>query len=140
MGDLVENTNSASVNAAGAVMETDYGPNSILFATVDDTPIILTVEEQRIVGRVTSGNITDLTAAEVLSILTGQAVNPFDWNSQNVSGINTLTVNAGANITGDVTVTKTADNATVFLTSISSTITEASRIVGRREKLDGTAV
>lgn len=50
-------TDATNVNAAGAVMEVDYNVHSILFATTDDTPVVLTVGEQTLVGRLTGGNI-----------------------------------------------------------------------------------
>jgi microcystin-dependent protein len=46
-----------------------FDANTILAADTDDTPAALTVAEQRIVGRKTGGNITALTAAEVLGII-----------------------------------------------------------------------
>lgn len=46
-----------------------FDANTILAANSDDTPAAVTVAEQRIVGRVTGGNITALTAAQVLSLL-----------------------------------------------------------------------
>jgi len=54
---------------AAAVMQTLFNANTILKADVDDTPAPLTVDEQRLVGRITSGVITGLTPAEVLTLL-----------------------------------------------------------------------
>ena len=62
-------TDATNVNSAGAVMEADYDANTILAATSNDTPVTLTVAEQRIVGRITSGNIAALTATQVRTLL-----------------------------------------------------------------------
>ncbi len=52
-----------------AVLDQDYNANTILAANADDTPLPLTVAEQRLVGRITAGNITDLTAAQVRTLI-----------------------------------------------------------------------
>lgn len=46
-----------------------FDANTVLAATADDTPAALTLAEQRILGRITSGNIVGLTAAQVLTLL-----------------------------------------------------------------------
>ena len=51
-------TDATNVNAAGAVMETDFNAQTVLAATSDNTPAALTVAEQTVVGRLTGGNIT----------------------------------------------------------------------------------
>lgn len=50
--------------------------NTILYATVDDTPAALAVAASRIVGRKASGDIGALTAAELWAILAGGAGHP----------------------------------------------------------------
>ena len=62
-------TDATNVNAAGAVMESDYDAQTILQATSDNTPVALTVGEQTLVGRITSGNITALTVAQIITLL-----------------------------------------------------------------------
>lgn len=62
-------TDATNVNAAGAVMETDYNAHTILAATADDTPAALTVGEQTLVGRITEGNIAALSATQVRTLL-----------------------------------------------------------------------
>jgi hypothetical protein len=54
-------TDATNVNAAGAVMETDYNAQTILAAIADNTPSPITIAEQRVLGRVTSGDIAALT-------------------------------------------------------------------------------
>jgi len=54
-------TDATNVDAAGAVMEADFDANTILAATVDNTPVAVTIAEQRVLGRLTGGNITGLT-------------------------------------------------------------------------------
>ena len=62
-------TDSDNVDSAGAVMESDYNANTILYAISDNTPVTLTVSEQTIVGRKTGGNIDALTATEVRALI-----------------------------------------------------------------------
>lgn len=66
---LADVTDATNVDAAGAVMETDYDANTILAATTDNTPVTLTVGEETFVGRITSGNIAALTPAQVRTSL-----------------------------------------------------------------------
>lgn len=67
--DSADVTDATNVNSAGAVMEADYNANSILAATADDTPAVLTIAEQTLVGRITGGSIDALTATEVRTLL-----------------------------------------------------------------------
>lgn len=66
---LADVTDATNVNAAGAVMESDYNAQTILAATADNTPAALTVGEQTLVGRITAGNIAALTAAQVRTLI-----------------------------------------------------------------------
>lgn len=50
--------NTANVDTAGAVMKSTYNAHTILYATTDDTPAALTVNQQTVVGRLTGGNIS----------------------------------------------------------------------------------
>ncbi len=64
---------------SGAVLEALFNANTILKADTDDTPSALTIPEQRLVGRITAGVITALTAAEgrtLLNVADGAEVNP----------------------------------------------------------------
>lgn len=51
------------------VLKSLFDANSILAATTDNTPAAVTVAEQTIVGRITSGNITALSATQVRTLL-----------------------------------------------------------------------
>ena len=66
-------TDTASVAAAGALMETTYNEsynvNSLVVAVTDDTPTTLSVGASELVGRTGAGNIDSLTAAEVRGVL-----------------------------------------------------------------------
>lgn len=62
-------TDATNVAAAGATMDADFDANTILKADSDNTPAALTVAEQRLVGRITSGVITALTAAQVRTLI-----------------------------------------------------------------------
>lgn len=58
---------------AALVANSTYDAHTILAATADDTPAALTVAEQRVVGRITGGNIAALTAAQLLTMQSGQS-------------------------------------------------------------------
>jgi hypothetical protein len=62
-------TDAEKTALAGAVLESDYNAHTILQATTDNTPVALTVAEQTLVGRITAGNITALTTAQVRTLL-----------------------------------------------------------------------
>lgn len=51
------------------VVETAYDANSVLVADSDNTPVVRTVAEQTLVGRITGGNIDDLSVAQVQALL-----------------------------------------------------------------------
>jgi len=59
----------AAETATNYVAKSLFDANTILAADSDNTPAALTVGEQTIVGRVTSGNIDALTPAEVMGVL-----------------------------------------------------------------------
>ena len=54
-----------------AVVKSLYKANTIIMATIDNTPVALTVGEQTLVGRITGGNIAALTVAQVITLLSG---------------------------------------------------------------------
>src|SRR3990167_6746389 len=60
---------------AVAVALTLYDAQSILAAVSDNAPVAVTVGEQTLVGRITSGNITALTVAQVITLLGGTSRN-----------------------------------------------------------------
>lgn len=91
-------TNATNVSAAGAVMKAAYDANSLLVANADDTPIVLVVAEQRIVGRVTSGVIDDLTPAQVRSIINAVY-------AVGTVGASTVTLDAANGVVQTVTIT-----------------------------------
>lgn len=59
-------TDSTSVNAAGAVMESDFDAYTVLVANVDNTPTPLTVTTNSVLGRI-AGNIQAITIDNDLS-------------------------------------------------------------------------
>lgn len=65
----------------------EYGAQSILAATTAKTPAALTIGEQRVVGRVTSGNVAALTGADLWTILTGQAGADVSMNSKKLTSV-----------------------------------------------------
>lgn len=66
---LVEHSSAGAHNLTAYVTKALFDANTILYATTDDTPAALTIAASRIVGRASSGAITALTAAQVLTIL-----------------------------------------------------------------------
>ena len=68
----------AALATAGAGMDADYNANTILAATVDDTPAPLTIAEQTVIGRITGGNIVGLTSAQIRTLLSISNVENFD--------------------------------------------------------------
>lgn len=59
------NPHEVTAGQAAAVPAATYDAHSILAAVSDNTPVAVTVAEQRVVGRVTAGDIDDLTGAQV---------------------------------------------------------------------------
>ena len=55
--------------ADDVVLKTLFDAQSILAAVTNDTPAAITISEEEIVGRITAGNITGLSAAEVLTLI-----------------------------------------------------------------------
>jgi hypothetical protein len=88
----VEGTNTGDQDLSGYVAKATYDAHTILAATSDDTPAALTVAEQTLVGRITSGNIDALTATEVRTL---------------------LNVEDGADVTDEANVTDALDGATL---------------------------
>ena len=67
-------TDATNVDAAGAVMESDYNANTVLAATADNTPAALEITEQTVVGRITSGNIAALSVAQLATLALSAAL------------------------------------------------------------------
>ena len=85
-------TDATNVDAAGAVMESDYNANTVLAATSDNTPTALTVGEQTVVGRITSGNIAALTQSQLRTLIGGSTtiVAPTSFPSANELTISSI--------------------------------------------------
>lgn len=62
-----------TTDLAAKVAKSLFDANTILAATSDDTPAAVTVAEQRVVGRITGGNIAALTPAQLLTMQAGQS-------------------------------------------------------------------
>ena len=96
-------TNSTTVNAAGAVMESDYSAaNTILKADSTGTPTTLTVPTSAIVGRQGSGSIAALTMSQVRSLL---ALGSGDLSDFSSSVLATVGAMVSGNTESGVTVT-----------------------------------
>ncbi len=65
-------TGAAWVTAAsvvGNVLDSDFNANTILAATLNNTPLPRTIAAQQLVGRITAGEIKGLTVAEARTLL-----------------------------------------------------------------------
>lgn len=60
---------TGSAGAPGEIQNAIFDAHTLLIAISDNTPIALTVAEDRMVGRVTGGGIVALTAAQILTLL-----------------------------------------------------------------------
>ena len=69
------------------VMHQLFGAQSVLAATTDNTPVALTVDQQRVLGRITGGDVAGLTGAQLWTILTGQAGADLAMNSHKITGV-----------------------------------------------------
>lgn len=85
--------------AGGSFVEkTTFDAHSILIAISDNTPVVLTVAEQRILGRKTGGNIAALTGAEVLAVANGMQA-----GQQQITCADSVTVDWSAGATAYMT-------------------------------------
>ena len=57
-----------------------FDANTILVADTDDTPAALTIDEDTILGRITSGNIKAIKGPEVSEVLSGDSYNTWTSN------------------------------------------------------------
>lgn len=69
------------------VMHKLFDAQTILAATSDDTPAALTIGEQSVLGRITSGNVAALTGANLWTILTGQSAADVSMNSHKLTSV-----------------------------------------------------
>lgn len=109
-----------------SVQKSLFNANTILQATTDDTPVALSVPEQTVVGRITAGNITALTATQLRTLINVQNGATPDQNvfsqiavsgQSNVvadSATDTLTLVGSGNIA--ITTNATTDTITIAST------------------------
>jgi hypothetical protein len=83
-------------HAASFVLKTLFDAYSILMATTDDTPVALTVAEQRLVGRITGGAIAALTPAQIMALLSAGAAAAFSMNNQKITALAAAAANGDA--------------------------------------------
>lgn len=80
-------TNSNWRVLSSSSLKSLFDANTILKADTDDTPEALTVPEQTIIGRITSGVITALTATQVMALLSGGAGADFSMNTNKLTSV-----------------------------------------------------
>lgn len=110
---LADVTDATNVNAAGAVMESDYTPAHSLLVQQSGTgsPSILTPSNNTLLGKLT-GDIDGLTASEVRTLLDlASLYQPL------VDNLTTLSTNDGSNLTGVDAATLDTVDSTSFLRS-----------------------
>ena len=95
-------TDADNVDAAGAVMESDYNAQTVLAATSDNTPAALTIAASTLLGRLATGNIAALTVSQVQSLL--HVENESDkTDADNVSAAGAL-MKTGGTMSGELVV------------------------------------
>lgn len=64
-----------------------FNAQTILIATLDNTPVPLTVGASTIVARLAAGNIVAATPAQILALLSGQAGADFNMNAKRIANV-----------------------------------------------------
>ena len=106
-------------STSDALLKSTFNAHTIVYATVDNTPVALTVGASTIVGRKASGNIVALTGAEVAAILPAA--------STSVVGVSamatTAEVDTGTNTTKAITPDALNGSApTISVANVSDTL------------------
>ncbi len=78
---------NADHTVTGYVENALFDAYSIIAADTDNIPAAITMAASRIPARLASGGIVAATPAQILAILTGTAGASFDWNGQELTGI-----------------------------------------------------
>lgn len=116
-------TNTLSVDqvvANNLISDTDFDANTILKADTDDNPVLLTVPEETLVGRLSGGVITALTAAQVNNFLgttssSFERISPIVTSSISSIGLgtpSTITTSSSHGLTTSDTVTISGSDST----------------------------
>jgi hypothetical protein len=79
--DILEVADFPPTSATPGIPAATFDAHSILAAEVDNTPAVLAVAAQRIIGRITGGTVAALTGDQVRGI-----TDPITWTSTNSSG------------------------------------------------------
>jgi hypothetical protein len=108
-----------------SVQKSLFDAHTILQATTDDTPVALSVPQQTVVGRITGGNITALTASQVRTL-----INVSDGATPDQNVFSQIAVSGQSNVVADSTTdTLTlvgSGNVTITTNATTDTITIAS--------------
>lgn len=104
-----DNLNEMEQGIYDAARKDTFNAHSILAAISDNVPAVLTVVEQRLVGRITGGNITALTATQIRTLLDVLTL------AETLAAIPSLDANGKLILTGSSQIgTKTADLANLW--------------------------
>lgn len=90
VGGNVAVTGTLKVGGVDVMVPTIFNENTILAAKSDNTPVAVTVAEDRILGRIAGGDIAALTAAQVSTILGGTTIAKLATSRELVTASNTV--------------------------------------------------
>lgn len=143
---LADVTDATNVDAAGAVMESDYNANTILAATADNTPIPLTVGASTFLGRKASGDIAAMSVAEATALL----VTTGSWTPTITAGSGTFTTTSASGdyiVIGSlvwfvisVAITTNGSAATSVIATLPFSAALSANAIGRENNLTGIGI
>ena len=102
-------TDSINVNAAGAVMESDFNTGTFLYAAADNTPATKNATEVRSLLNVEDGATADQTASEILTLLLTVDGSGSGIDADNFDGQDSSYYTGRANHTGSQTASTISD-------------------------------
>ena len=123
-------TSTQGTTADNAVPKALYDAQTILQATTDNTPVALTIAEQTVVGRITGGNITALTSAQLSTLLglgtaATAASSSFLQVANNLSDVTPATARSNLGVLGMVNITRPQGSSVTNTSSITSALSSA---------------
>ena len=80
--------NNQVTDQKARVLNSLFDANSILKADVDNTPVKLSIAEQQMLGRITGGDITGLTAAQVRTLINVESGAAADQTKADIDALN----------------------------------------------------
>lgn len=93
-GTIQQDLDFIEANTTLLVKRADFNANTVLAATTDNTPAAITLSEQTVLGRITSGNIKGLTATEIRTLINVES------GADVTDATNVVAALSGATLTG----------------------------------------